>query len=89
MKANFLFINSSLDTIGKSEKLSSSIIQKVQSKVIDLPCTPCINMEINIHSFSKVFSFTPEEEYFLEDNDMRFKINNIVILIDHLEIWIL
>lgn len=88
MKAKLLFINTSIDTTGKAEKISSSIIKKVESKYIQLPCTPSMKMEINIHSFSKVFDFTPEEEYFLEDDRMRFEINNIEILIDHIEIWI-
>lgn len=93
MKVEFYFPEEPITGYGKNDnpeqiKANSGIKEKVHKKVIELPCIPNKEMQVDISSFSEIFGFSKEELEWINDCNQYHYITNIFIKPNHLEVWL-
>jgi hypothetical protein len=92
MKVEFVFLNdpiSGYDKIWQEQidRVNLSLRETVHGKIINLPCIPTKEMEIDLSTFEEVYNFTEEEMEWVDDCPL-FAISHIRIHPTHLEVWI-
>lgn len=92
MKVEFVFYNdpiSGYNEIWKEQidKVNCSLRGTVHGKIINLPCIPTKEMEIELSTFEELYNFTEEEMEWLDDCAI-YSIKLIRIKPTHLEVWL-
>ncbi len=93
MKAEFYFPEQPITGYGKNDnkeqKLANEGIKsKVHKKLIELPCLPTKEMQVDISSFADLYGFTKKEMEWIEDCNQYHYITNIFVKVDRLKIWL-
>ena len=91
MKVKFYFREEPItwckgNEISEITKVNRAIIEKVQNKIIDIPCLPTKEMQVDICSFHDIFGFTTNEMEWIDD--CFYHVTNIMIRPDYLEVWL-
>lgn len=92
MKVEFVFLNDPISGFDKIfqeqvDRINLSLRDTVHGKIINLPCIPTKEMEIDLSTFEEVYNFTEEEMEWVDDWPI-FSISHIRIHPTHLEVWL-
>lgn len=93
MKAKLFFpenliVGYSKDDRPEQIKVNESIKNKVHDKIIDLPCLPTKEMQVNISSFKNIYGFSKKENEWIEDCNQYHYVTDIFIHNDCVEVWL-
>lgn len=91
MKAQFFFPEQPITGYSNPEShtlLNEGIKNKVHGILIDLPCLPTKEMQVDISSFAYIFGFTKDEIDWINDCNEYHQITEIFIKPDRIEIWL-
>jgi hypothetical protein len=93
MKVEFYFPEEPITGYGTNEnpeqiEVNKTIKEKVHKKVIEIPCVPTKEMQVDISAFSEVFAFSKEEMRWINDCSQHHYITNVFIKPTHLEVWL-
>ena len=93
MKVEFYFPEQPIVGYGndnnKEQHLANEGIKnKVHKKLIELPCLPTKEMQVDISSFSDLYGFSKKEMEWIEDCNQYHYITSIFVKVDRLEIWL-
>jgi hypothetical protein len=72
----------------EQSEVNKTIKEKVHNKIVEIPCIPTKEMQVDISSFAEIFGFSKEEMEWIEDLNQYFFITNIFIKPTHLEVWL-
>ena len=70
------------------KELITGIFKKVNNKEITLPMIPTKEMAIDLSSFNSYFKFTKKEVEAIKDCNQIYEINNIIVTLSNIELWI-
>lgn len=87
MKVEMRLMGIDLDIENGKKVRNANIANKMEGKLVKLPCTPTMEMMIDLYSFSDAFGFNEVEREIIED-DQYFYIGSIDILESHLLLWL-
>jgi hypothetical protein len=93
IKAEFYFPEYAIKGYGDNlknelKKINLSIEKKVHNKIFEIPCIPTKDMLIDITTFQDLFKFSKKEISYLQDCNYHFKIEDIIIHLNHISIWL-
>jgi hypothetical protein len=93
MKVEFYFPKEPITGYGTNDKpeqieVNRKIKEKVHKKVIEIPCVPTKEMQVDIASFVEVFGFSEEEMEWIEDCNQYHYITSVFVKPTHLEVWL-
>ena len=93
MKVDFYFDDEPIPGYGTNQnpeliEVNRTIQEKVNEKIIEIPCVPTKEMTVDISAFSEVFGFSKKEMKWIEDCHQYYSINDIIIRPTHLEVYL-
>jgi hypothetical protein len=95
MKVEFFFTEGPIIGYGTNDwqnheqiEVNKTIKEKVHKKVIEIPCLPTKEMQVDISAFSEVFGFSKEEMEWIDDCNQHHYITDVFIKPTHLEVWL-
>lgn len=72
----------------EQSEVNKTIMEKVHNKIVETPCIPTKEMEVDISSFAEIFGFSKEEMEWIDDCNQYYFITHIFIKSTHLEVWL-
>jgi len=94
MKVELVFLNDPIcgyDVVRHQEeidKINLRIKETVHGKIIDFPCVPTKEMQIDLSQFSEIYNFDDEEMSWIDACNYAYSIPYIRITPTHLEVWL-
>ena len=93
MKVEFYFPEDPITGYGErgwpeQREVNKTIMKKVHNKIVEIPCIPTKEMQVDIASFAEIFGFSKEEMAWIEDLNQYYFVTCIFIKPTHLEVWI-
>lgn len=95
MKVEFYFrddpitgYNGSYSIKLEESEVNKTIKKKVHDKIVEIPCIPTKEMQVDISSFADIFGFSKEEMEWIDDCNQYYFITHIFIKPTHLEVWL-